>query len=123
MFASAIVVLAALILSMSFYFYCPAHPPDLHSFPTRRSSDLHLAARPDHANRDLAAIGDKYLPKQDRKSTRLNSSHVSISYAVFCLKKKIQATLPLAVLALDKLADKIPTVLAIAAYVSPATMA
>src|SRR5207249_5067197 len=26
--------------------------------------------------------------KQDRKSTRLNSSHVSISYAVFCLKKK-----------------------------------
>src|SRR5699024_12008338 len=27
---------------------------------------------------------------QDRKSTRLNSSHVSISYAVFCLKKKTQ---------------------------------
>src|SRR5699024_11257826 len=27
---------------------------------------------------------------QDRKSTRLNSSHVSISYAVFCLKKKKQ---------------------------------
>src|SRR5690625_6807794 len=27
---------------------------------------------------------------QDRKSTRLNSSHVAISYAVFCLKKKIQ---------------------------------
>src|SRR5690348_18129984 len=27
---------------------------------------------------------------QDRKSTRLNSSHPSISYAVFCLKKKIQ---------------------------------
>src|SRR5699024_11693454 len=27
---------------------------------------------------------------QDRKSTRLNSSHVSISYAVFCLKKKIK---------------------------------
>src|SRR5690242_21611608 len=26
--------------------------------------------------------------KQDRKSTRLNSSHMSISYAVFCLKKK-----------------------------------
>src|SRR5437868_9854581 len=29
----------------------------------------------------------------DRKSTRLNSSHVSISYAVFCLKKKKQFTL------------------------------
>src|SRR5438067_10031372 len=28
-------------------------------------------------------------PGRDRKSTRLNSSHVSISYAVFCLKKKI----------------------------------
>src|SRR5690606_7105717 len=28
------------------------------------------------------------LPGQDRKSTRLNSSHVKISYAVFCLKKK-----------------------------------
>src|SRR5699024_12690646 len=30
----------------------------------------------------------------DRKSTRLNSSHVSSSYAVFCLKKKTAATLP-----------------------------
>src|SRR5690348_18031357 len=30
----------------------------------------------------------------DRKSTRLNSSHPSISYAVFCLKKKIYVTLP-----------------------------
>src|SRR5207249_8887228 len=29
------------------------------------------------------------LQPGDRKSTRLNSSHVSISYAVFCLKKKI----------------------------------
>src|SRR5207253_8644745 len=28
------------------------------------------------------------LPEGDRKSTRLNSSHVAISYAVFCLKKK-----------------------------------
>src|SRR5690606_40594647 len=28
-------------------------------------------------------------PRLDRKSTRLNSSHVKISYAVFCLKKKI----------------------------------
>src|SRR5207249_7442867 len=30
--------------------------------------------------------------KKDRKSTRLNSSHVSISYAVFCLKKKTKLT-------------------------------
>src|SRR5207249_9045044 len=33
--------------------------------------------------------GDRHRHRQgDRKSTRLNSSHVSISYAVFCLKKK-----------------------------------
>src|SRR5690625_2181847 len=32
--------------------------------------------------------GTTELPKGDRKSTRLNSSHVAISYAVFCLKKK-----------------------------------
>src|SRR5207249_6937435 len=31
---------------------------------------------------------DSRLSSEDRKSTRLNSSHVSISYAVFCLKKK-----------------------------------
>src|SRR3712207_8774421 len=30
----------------------------------------------------------------DRKSTRLNSSHANISYAVFCLKKKVKRTLP-----------------------------
>src|SRR5207249_5736391 len=33
------------------------------------------------------AAGDE-VTRRDRKSTRLNSSHVSISYAVFCLKKK-----------------------------------
>src|SRR5689334_24364696 len=37
-------------------------------------------------NLELQAQVDTYL---DRKSTRLNSSHSSISYAVFCLKKKI----------------------------------
>src|SRR5438309_6233598 len=31
---------------------------------------------------------DDFVPFKDRKSTRLNSSHSSISYAVFCLKKK-----------------------------------
>src|SRR3712207_8532266 len=33
-----------------------------------------------------------FLPTADRKSTRLNSSHANISYAVFCLKKKKQIT-------------------------------
>src|SRR3989442_5244609 len=31
-----------------------------------------------------------HVPRTDRKSTRLNSSHVRISYAVFCLKKKTE---------------------------------
>src|SRR5690625_6105221 len=39
----------------------------------------------DFRNKSISAIGTKTL---DRKSTRLNSSHVAISYAVFCLKKK-----------------------------------
>src|SRR3712207_7294441 len=33
-------------------------------------------------------IRNKKVPAVDRKSTRLNSSHANISYAVFCLKKK-----------------------------------
>jgi len=38
----------------------------------------------------IATIGLQYLFRNrlDRKSTRLNSSHITISYAVFCLKKK-----------------------------------
>src|SRR5436190_10077101 len=35
-----------------------------------------------------AAVGAERVAGQDRKSTRLNSSHTVISYAVFCLKKK-----------------------------------
>src|SRR6266496_2035597 len=35
---------------------------------------------------------DRRVPGVDRKSTRLNSSHVEISYAVFCLKKKKRTT-------------------------------
>src|SRR5699024_12610438 len=37
---------------------------------------------------DFALEGERRGGLSDRKSTRLNSSHVSISYAVFCLKKK-----------------------------------
>src|SRR3989454_6269877 len=39
-----------------------------------------------HANPSLSAVGTGTMV--DRKSTRLNSSHLVISYAVFCLKKK-----------------------------------
>src|SRR2546430_11385118 len=40
-----------------------------------------------HARRGVSGLLDQ-LPRGDRKSTRLNSSHSQISYAVFCLKKK-----------------------------------
>src|SRR3712207_7279091 len=39
-------------------------------------------------SRHLAAAGTPHFQHLDRKSTRLNSSHANISYAVFCLKKK-----------------------------------
>src|SRR5699024_11647058 len=95
---------------------CARLPPPPPSFPTRRSSDLllhvrragvavlrveggslryHLAkrfryARIGKAGRAGLRIGSAQARAAglDRKSTRRNSSHVSISYAVFCLKKK-----------------------------------
>src|SRR5437870_13402697 len=45
-----------------------------------------------YEKRDVEAQIDDGLNAEDRKSTRLNSSHVAISYAVFCLKKKKQIT-------------------------------
>src|SRR5206468_9678961 len=101
--------------------YCTRHLQDLHSFPTRRSSDLshnhydhldlptlrRLAARGDSTFIVPAGVGRLLRSENigpaheldwgeslslseftDRKSTRLNSSHDQISYAVFCLKKK-----------------------------------
>src|SRR5690606_40104155 len=97
---------------------CSRAIPDLRTFPTRRSSDLverqrfverasqqrvalslarrfSLAAagtKPCQCRQAQQAEGDAWNhPRRctrDRKSTRLNSSHVKISYAVFCLKKK-----------------------------------
>src|SRR3712207_8068433 len=40
----------------------------------------------------LADLEDRLAARVDRKSTRLNSSHANISYAVFCLKKKQNIT-------------------------------
>src|SRR5207253_8750599 len=92
-----------------------AHHQTLYTFPTRRSSDLavereHLGRNQDlgteflrlhegpagqclprYAGREAKVVLDarrNSVPRSDRKSTRLNSSHVAISYAVFCLKKK-----------------------------------
>src|SRR5438034_8312805 len=94
------------------FFYCSAHHRDLHSFPTRRSSDLaelcgagdafwkmlrapiqqgpyYAEIRRSAAETCRQALGDeRFESYRDRKSTRLNSSHTVISYAVFCLKKK-----------------------------------
>src|SRR5437763_11089207 len=60
-------------------------PPPSTLFPTRRSSDLDEVDGPDvrHPHVHPAPVIGR-----DRKSTRLNSSHRCISYAVFCLKKK-----------------------------------
>src|SRR5690242_20858328 len=46
-----------------------------------------VAERVEH-DRHRQLAGGLDVSEQDRKSTRLNSSHMSISYAVFCLKKK-----------------------------------
>src|SRR2546427_3251800 len=65
----------------------PLHLRRTHPFVER--SDRH------HRNVDLGEdvpdhllVGDHPQDHEDRKSTRLNSSHSQISYAVFCLKKK-----------------------------------
>src|SRR5207253_11452816 len=98
---------------LCFFFQCYGDLRALHSFPTRRSSDLSearsaegplgvrtirgsvsasVAIRPSpgRASPLLSISVNKrgFAAKRDRKSTRLNSSHVAISYAVFCLKKK-----------------------------------
>src|SRR5437870_6562964 len=95
------------------FFKCYRNHRDLHSFPTRRSSDLSVELRRrrnsdgDDADCEtdlpsailhieiphiegvvLDELPARFIEDKDRKSTRLNSSHVAISYAVFCLKKK-----------------------------------
>src|SRR5947209_16254241 len=83
---------------MWFFFSFPGDRGDLHSFPTRRSSDLgaepagRVRSAEEPAGRSVAGAGDdlgrpRQTRRSDRKSTRLNSSHANISYAVFCLRK------------------------------------
>src|SRR5438067_10627351 len=66
-------------------------PPRSTLFPytTLFRSSLVAASRVDAGQADRLVSLPHQAPR-DRKSTRLNSSHVSISYAVFCLKKKTQ---------------------------------
>src|SRR5262245_63181665 len=51
-----------------------------------RAADIALTMVRSRLERETGAIVDRV--REDRKSTRLNSSHLGISYAVFCLKKK-----------------------------------
>src|SRR5262245_62513225 len=71
------------------------HPLSLHdALPILfRSSARAVAQARQELERALSQAGAAELVRSDRKSTRLNSSHLGISYAVFCLKKKTkQAT-------------------------------
>src|SRR5690606_41235119 len=102
---------SATYLVLLVFFHCCGDPRHLYSFPTRRSSDLprwlvSLVQRrastrlflgkcqmpPSHKSGPTPRLPHRSqrtnLRSKDRKSTRLNSSHVKISYAVFCLKKK-----------------------------------
>src|SRR5436305_10476212 len=91
---------SARTVSFSSFLYSSLDHRDLHSFPTRRSSDLGVRRRRREAalrrepprrargRRHPGARAAARARDRDRKSTRLNSSHVRISYAVFCLKKK-----------------------------------
>src|SRR5205807_8646775 len=77
-----------------------ARPHGLDSFPTRRSSDLGAARtrvllqvrRSQGNGKSVFEDAFAITLASDRKSTRLNSSHLVISYAVFRLKKNRRAT-------------------------------
>src|SRR5699024_12000613 len=106
-FARTLLPPTHLYVSLSFLF--SLHPRYPHSFPTRRSSDLLripafvVGPAPSRDPATTAGVRElsgafedvcarRLIPYvEDRKSTRLNSRHVSISYAVFCLKKKTSA--------------------------------
>src|SRR5690554_7542548 len=77
----------ALVCGLIFLTGCASSPEE----PTASSEKLHYTKDASLKIKWRTSIGDgskgAYL-RIDRKSTRLNSSHVRISYAVFCLKKK-----------------------------------
>src|SRR5947209_11733430 len=80
-----------------FFFLMIRRPPRSTLFPYTtlfrsgfvRSSQLLRARTGEDAQYSFPTrLAEAYLAVRDRKSTRLNSSHANISYAVFCLKKK-----------------------------------
>src|SRR5437588_12154944 len=81
--------LLSFVFRFFFFFLMIRRPPRSTLFPytTLFRSDLLRRLRSTRVRR-VAAVGGSGTPPPDRKSTRLNSSHTVISYAVFCLKKK-----------------------------------
>src|SRR6266699_6160317 len=68
-----------------FFFLMIRRPPRSTLFPYTTL----FRSRREHRDAEIEQLGQQPpAARQDRKSTRLNSSHVRISYAVFCLKKK-----------------------------------
>src|SRR5438045_5493212 len=65
--------------------YPPANAQDQRAVPLQHRGEGRLVVPRGEA---LQQIGVGIVGLRDRKSTRLNSSHLGISYAVFCLKKK-----------------------------------
>src|SRR5438876_6795773 len=75
----------------SFFFLMLRRPPRSTLFPYTTLFRSHMRLRYLVAEADPVIVGYDQDQWADRKSTRLNSSHPSISYAVFCLKKKTSA--------------------------------
>src|SRR6266487_3502726 len=73
--------------TLFFFFLRIRRPPRSTLFPYTTLFRSHEHRR-DRGQRQAKRATDIAPHDQDRKSTRLNSSHPSISYAVFCLKKK-----------------------------------
>src|SRR2546429_9073273 len=79
------------LIYLFFFFLMIRRPPRSTLFPyTTLFRSVRLRpSRPAQRRRMLSGRVESYTrPERDRKSTRLNSSHGYISYAVFCLKKK-----------------------------------
>src|SRR2546430_5280551 len=68
----------------------------LNAFPSRPAVNQHFGSANgcDFAVPQVIKVFERQPSARDRKSTRLNSSHSQISYAVFCLKKKKQFCFP-----------------------------
>src|SRR2546430_13823774 len=89
----SLIVLIYLLVTIAFFFLMIRRPPRSTLFPytTLFRSVTYVCQHPDHSHRaGRCRKGSKHYGEgeEDRKSTRLNSSHSQISYAVFCLKKK-----------------------------------